>query len=121
LASAGAKLGAAVSTTSLEAIEALGLTPSVFNNNADAVAALKNKQIDGIVVDLPTAFYLAAVEIDQGVIVGQIDGSDSGDQGFGLLLSKPSPQAAPSLRSLKSGSQMQPVHQFSSNPLEVIG
>jgi len=91
LASAGAKLGAAVSTTSLEAIEALGLTPSVFNNNADAVAALKNKQIDGIVVDLPTAFYLAAVEIDQGVIVGQIDGSDSGDQGFGLLLSKDNP------------------------------
>lgn len=91
LASVGAKLGAAVSTTSLEAIENLGVNPSVFNNNADAVAALKNKQIDGIVVDLPTAFYLAAVEIPQGIIVGQIDGSDSGDQGFGLLLSKDNP------------------------------
>jgi polar amino acid transport system substrate-binding protein len=89
---AGAKLGAAVGTTSLDAIETnLGLTPSVFNDNAAAVTALKNKQIDGIVVDLPTAFYLAAVEIPNGIIVGQIDGSDSGDQGFGLLLAKDSP------------------------------
>lgn len=91
LASVGAKLGAAVGTTSLTAIEDLGVNPTVYNDNAGAVTALKNKQIDGIVVDLPTAFYLAAVEIPQGIIVGQIDGSDSGDQGFGLLLSKDNP------------------------------
>jgi TRAP-type uncharacterized transport system substrate-binding protein len=30
---------------------------------SNAVAALKNGQIDGIVVDLPTAFYLVAVEV----------------------------------------------------------
>ena len=91
LASVGAKLGAAVGTTSLTTIEDLGVNPTVYNDNAGAVTALKNKQIDGIVVDLPTAFYLAAVEIPQGIIVGQIDGSDSGDQGFGLLLSKDNP------------------------------
>jgi polar amino acid transport system substrate-binding protein len=89
IADAGAKLGAAVSTTSLDVIETnLGLKPSVFNDNAAGVTALKNKQIDGLVVDLPTAFYLSAVEVPNGIIVGQIDGSDAGDQGFGLLLSK---------------------------------
>lgn len=92
ITAAGAKLGAAVSTTSLDVIESqLGLKASVFNDNAGGVTALKNKQIDGLVVDLPTAFYLSAVEIDNGIIVGQIDGSDSGDSGFGLLLAKDSP------------------------------
>jgi polar amino acid transport system substrate-binding protein len=86
------KLGAAVSTISLDVIENnLGLKASVFNDNAAGVSALKNKQIDGLVVDLPTAFYLAAVEVTNGVIVGQIDGSSAGDKGFGLLLSKKNP------------------------------
>lgn len=89
---AKAKLGAAVSTTSLDIIQTqLGLKASVFNDNAAAVTALKNKQIDGLVVDLPTAFYLSGVEIPKGIIVGQIDGSSAGDQGFGLLLAKDSP------------------------------
>jgi len=92
IADAGAKLGAAVGTTSLEVIEsAFGLSPAVYNDNAAGVTALKNKQIDGLVVDLPTAFYLAAVEIPDGIIVGQIEGSDASDQGFGLLLAKSSP------------------------------
>lgn len=88
----GAKLGAAVATTSLDVIETtLGLKASVFNDNAAGVTALKNKQIDGLVVDLPTAFYLSAVEVPNGIIVGQIEGSDAADQGFGLLLAKDSP------------------------------
>ncbi|NBY51371.1 MAG: amino acid ABC transporter substrate-binding protein [Actinobacteria bacterium] len=95
LKDAGAKLGAAVSTTSLDVIESqLGLKASVFNDNAAGVTALKNKQIDGLVVDLPTAFYLSAVEVPKGIIVGQIDGSDAGDQGFGLLLSKDNPNTS---------------------------
>jgi len=83
-----AKLGAAVGTTSLDAIEQqIGITPQVFNDNAAGVAALKNKQIDGLVVDLPTAFYLSGVEVPNGIIVGQLPSTGSGDQ-FGLLLSK---------------------------------
>jgi polar amino acid transport system substrate-binding protein len=83
-----AKLGAAVGTTSLDAIEnQLGLKASVFNDNAAGVSALKNKQIDGLVVDLPTAFYLAGVDVENGIIVGQLAPSGSGDQ-FGLLLTK---------------------------------
>ena len=86
----GAKLGAAVGTTSLDAIEnQIGLTPQVFNDNAAGVAALKNKQIDGLVVDLPTAFYLSGVEVPNGIIVGQLPSTGSGDQ-FGLLMSKES-------------------------------
>jgi polar amino acid transport system substrate-binding protein len=84
----GAKLGAAVGTTSLDAISnQIGATPQVFNDNAAGVSALKNKQIDGLVVDLPTAFYLSGVEVPNGLIVGQLPSTGAGDQ-FGLLLSK---------------------------------
>ena len=85
-----AKLGAAVGTTSLDAIEnQIGAKAQVFNDNAAGVSALKNGQIDGLVVDLPTAFYLSGVEIDKGIIVGQLPSTGSGDQ-FGLLLAKDS-------------------------------
>lgn len=84
-----AKLGAAVGSTSLDAAQQLdtGEEVAVFNDNAAAVSALKNKQIDGLVVDLPTAFYLVAAEIDEGVIVGQLPAAEgtTTDQ-FGILL-----------------------------------
>ena len=87
----GAKLGAGVGTTSLDAISTVfGSEPQAFNDNAAAVAALKNGQIDGIVVDLPTAFYLSGVEVDGGIIVGQLPSTGDGDN-FGLLLTKDSP------------------------------
>ena len=83
-----AKLGAAVGTTSLDAIQnQIGIKPQVFNDVAAGVSALKNGQIDGLVVDLPNAFYLAGVEVKDGLIVGQLPSTGVGDQ-FGLLLSK---------------------------------
>ncbi len=86
-----AKLGAGVGTTSLDAISTVfGSEPQAFNDNAAAVAALKNGQIDGIVVDLPTAFYLSGVEVENGIIVGQLPSTGDGDN-FGLLLAKDSP------------------------------
>jgi len=45
--------------------------PLAYRTNDLAVQALKNGQIDGIVVDLPTAFYVTAVQVEDGVIVGQ--------------------------------------------------
>jgi polar amino acid transport system substrate-binding protein len=93
-----AKLGAAVGSTSLDAAQQT-IAPeddvAVFNDNAAAVTALKNEQIDGIVVDLPTAFYLVAAEIDEGVIVGQLPAAEGGttDQ-FGILLANNSPLTA---------------------------
>src|SRR3954447_8228790 len=83
-----AKLGAQVGTTSYQAINEL-IKPEakaqVFNNNDDAKAALENGQVDGIVVDLPTAFYITAAELDNGVIVGQLPQVGVPEQ-FGLVL-----------------------------------
>jgi polar amino acid transport system substrate-binding protein len=93
-----AKLGAAVGSTSLDdAEEVIAPTTAVavFNDNAAAVSALQNKQIDGIVIDLPSAYYLVAAEIDGGVIVGQLPGTASGDaDSYGILLAKDSPLTA---------------------------
>jgi polar amino acid transport system substrate-binding protein len=101
------RLGAQVGTTSLQALEAAvepAIEPSVFNSNDDAKLALDNGQIDGLVVDLPTAFYMTAVEIEGGVIVGQLPDAGGETEQFGLLLDKDSPltecvtQAVDSLR-----------------------
>ena len=91
-----AKFGAAVGTTSLSAINNV-IKPkskvSVYNTNDLAVAALSAKQIDGIVVDLPTAFYLAAT-VKDAVLVGQLPNSGTAEQ-FGLVLTKGSKLTAP--------------------------
>ena len=88
-----AKLGAQVGTTSYAAITELikpSAKPSVFNNNDDAKAALVNGTVDGIVVDLPTAFYMTGAELDNGVIIGQLPQVGVPEQ-FGLVLDKDSP------------------------------
>lgn len=92
----GAKLGAQVGTTSYLAINEI-IKPTakalVFNNNDDAKAALVNGQIDGIVVDLPTAFYMTGAELDNGLIVGQLPQVGVPEQ-FGLVLDLGSPLTA---------------------------
>lgn len=88
-----AKLGAQVGTTSYRAITELlkpSAKPQVFNNNDDAKAALENGQVDGIVVDLPTAFYMTGAELKDGVIVGQLPQVGVPEQ-FGLVLDLDSP------------------------------
>jgi polar amino acid transport system substrate-binding protein len=91
-----AKLGAQIGTTSLTYIQdeiEPSKEPSVYNTNNDVISALKAKQIDGIVVDLPTAFYVTAVQVPSGTIVGQFP--DAGEQEqFGLVLTKDSPLTA---------------------------
>jgi len=87
------KLGAQTATTSLTAIRndvKPTQTPMVYGTNDAAVQGLKNKQIDGLVVDLPTAFYLQAVELENSVIVGQFVPSGDAEE-FGALLQKDSP------------------------------
>jgi polar amino acid transport system substrate-binding protein len=86
---AKAKLGVQVGTTSLDAVSASikpSSQPQVFNDSNDTVRALKIKRVDAIVVDLPTAFYLTAVEIPKSKIVGQFQ-APGGDR-WGLLLQK---------------------------------
>ncbi|WP_300680302.1 ABC transporter substrate-binding protein [Nocardioides sp.] len=83
-------LGGAVGTTSLDTAQA-EIDPKQkiqnFNSVQDSVAALKAGQVDALAVDLPTALYLAAAELDNGVVVGQLSGTDGGDQ-FGIVLAK---------------------------------
>ena len=88
-----AKLGAQVGTTSYKAITDLikpTTKPQVFNTNDDAKKALQNGTIDGLVVDLPTAFYMTAAELDGGKIVGQLPQVGVPEQ-FGIVLDKGSP------------------------------
>ncbi|HEY7197726.1 MAG TPA: ABC transporter substrate-binding protein [Gaiellaceae bacterium] len=88
-----AKLGAPVGTTSYDYITENvqpSQQPSVYNTLNDAVAGLKAKQVDGIVVDLPTAFFITAVQVPDGKIVGQFP-SVGGQEHFGLVLAKDSP------------------------------
>ena len=89
----GFKLGAQLGTTSYAAIQAAikpTTKPAVYDSNAAAVQALKNKQIDGLVVDLPTAFYLTAAEIDNSLVSGQFP-SASGGEHFGMVFAKGNP------------------------------
>jgi polar amino acid transport system substrate-binding protein len=90
----GLRIGAQVATTSLQVLTdviAPDAGPVVFNSNDDAKLALQNGQVDAIVVDLPTAFFITAAELDNGVIVGQLEDSGEGGDQFGLLLEKDSP------------------------------
>ncbi len=87
-----ADLGVQVGTTSLEAVEDViepDSKPEVFNSSNDVLQALKNGQIDAVVVDLPTALYLTAVQVPAATVVGQF-AAPGGDQ-WGALLAKDSP------------------------------
>lgn len=88
------RLGVASGTTSLAYIEEViqpDEDPSVYNDNDAAIAALNAEQIDGIVVDLPTAFFITAVQMEDGVIVGQFPAADDEPERFSLVLEQDSP------------------------------
>ena len=88
------KIGAQVGTTSYDAIISAidpDQKPAVFNTNDDAKQALENGQVDAIVTDLPTAFYITAAELDDGKIVGQLPTESGEQEQFGLVLDKGSP------------------------------
>lgn len=87
------KLGAQVGTTSYTYITRQirpSTTTSVYDTNDGAIQALKNGQIDGILVDLYTAFYVVAVQLDDGVIVGKLPNKGTVDR-FGLVFEKGNP------------------------------
>jgi polar amino acid transport system substrate-binding protein len=90
----GYKLGAQLGTTSYTFIKNRikpSQQPAVFNSNAAAVLALKNKQIDGLMVDLPTAFYVTAVQVPNGKILGQFENKGGVTDRFGVVLAKGNP------------------------------
>ena len=88
-----ARLGAQVGTTSYDSIGTAiaPTTPAaVFNTNDDAKLALSNGQVDAIVVDLPTAFFITSAELQDAKIVGQLPATGTPEQ-FGAVLDKGSP------------------------------
>lgn len=87
----GLKLGAQVGTTSLDYIDDVVKptgSPAAYAKNDQAKSALKNGQVDAIVTDLPTAFYITAAEVTDAKIVGQFENQGGTPEQFGLVLDK---------------------------------
>jgi len=92
------KWGADANTTAVPVLQGLiapDSDPLLYGDNTDVVAAMKANQIDAALFDLPTALYLGAVVLDDGVILGQFpaDRTNTPDQ-FGLLMAEGNPLKA---------------------------
>jgi polar amino acid transport system substrate-binding protein len=83
--------GAQIGTTSLQFINTV-IQPTndakVFDSTSDAKAALRNGSVDGLVLDLPTAYFEANFNTPKGALVGQF--ASTGEH-LGLLFEKDSP------------------------------
>ena len=112
------KFGVQSGTTSLQFIVdniAPTTEPYVYDDNAAAKAALEAKQIDAIVVDLPTALYISAVEIEGSTVIGQFPASDgmAPDQ-FGLVFDLDNPLVDcvnVALQSIKDSGELATIEQ----------
>ncbi len=86
------KFGAQVGTTAYTTIQntiAPTAKASVYDTNDAAIAALKAKQIDALVVDLPTADFITSVQLDGSTIVGQFAAAQGASaEHFSLVLAK---------------------------------
>jgi polar amino acid transport system substrate-binding protein len=90
----GYRLGAQVGTTSLDFITDViqpDTEPLVYDTNADAKAAFDAGQLDGLVLDLPTAFFVSAVEIEGSSVIAQFPASEDDPEQFGMLFEEGNP------------------------------
>lgn len=85
----GAMTGS-TSATTLEQAIAPTTAPRLYASNEDVRAALEAGQIDGMVLDTPTAYVAANFYIENALVVGQLPAAGVPDQ-WGLLLGKDSP------------------------------
>ncbi|MFF4622517.1 ABC transporter substrate-binding protein [Nonomuraea jabiensis] len=112
-----AKIGVQVGTTSLDAVKNVikpADDPNVYNEQIDAVNALKNKQVDALVVDLPTAFYVTAAQVEKSKIVGQFSSTGGTPEEFGLVMEKGSalkPCVDKAVEALKSKGELAKIEQ----------
>jgi len=110
------KLGAQLGTTSYQYIVSKikpSKQPAVYQKNDAAVEALKVKLIDGLVVDLPTAFYVTAAQVPNSKILGQFP-SPPGGEHFGMIFHKGNPLVGcvnAALASLKKSGQLKRIQQ----------
>jgi polar amino acid transport system substrate-binding protein len=99
-------IGVQIGTTSLDAVNATikpSKQPKVFDDSNAVVTALKQGQVDAVVTDLPTAFYITAAQVPSAKIVGQF--SAPGGDTWGALLEKDSkltPCVSKAIDALKS-------------------
>ncbi len=87
----GAILGAAIGTTSLDFVENVidpDTQPNVYDENVDLEAAMNAGQIDGLVVDLPAAYYITAVQVEGSIIAGQFEAEAAAPDEYGLLFAE---------------------------------
>jgi polar amino acid transport system substrate-binding protein len=85
----GLRWGAGEGTTQIELIAKLvGPTQQVmlYNDVADSLEALKANQIDAVMMDLPSALYATAVQLEDGVVLGQFENSADVGSGAGMLM-----------------------------------
>ena len=111
------KLGAQLGTTSLDFINDVikpDAEPYVYNDNNAAKAALDAQQVDGIVLDLPTAFYVSSVEIEGTAVIGQFPSTGDQPEQFGLVFEEGNPLrdcANEALASLTSSGKLDDLKQ----------
>jgi polar amino acid transport system substrate-binding protein len=83
--------GAQIGTTSLAFINTV-IQPTknakVYDSTSDAKAALRNGRVDGLVLDLPTAYFEAIINTPNGALVGQFP---SAGEYLGLLFEEGNP------------------------------
>jgi polar amino acid transport system substrate-binding protein len=110
-----ARIGVQIGTTSLSAVEDEidpSEDPQVFNSSNDVITALKNGQVDAVVVDLPTALYVTAVQVPGATVTGQFP-APGGDR-WGALLDKGSPLTAcvsKAIEDLKASGELASIEQ----------
>lgn len=111
----GANIGVQIGTTSLDAVNDViqpDNDPKVFDNSNDVVTALKQGSVEVVVVDVPTAFYLTAVQVPEAAVVGQF-AAPGGDQ-WGALLEKDSSLTAcisAAIEELRSSGELADIEQ----------
>jgi polar amino acid transport system substrate-binding protein len=92
------KLGAQVGTTSYQYIvDQIKPTkdPAIYDTNDAAITALGAGQIDGIVADLPSTFFMRDAQLTGGQIVGSLPtAAGASVEHFSVLLDKGSPLTA---------------------------
>jgi len=109
------KFGVQIGTTSQEAVEAAiapSEEPRVYDTSNDVVTALKQEQVDAVVVDVPTAFFLTAVQVPEATTVGQFS-APGGDE-WGALLEEGSPLTdcvSAAIEELRSSGELAEIEQ----------
>lgn len=84
-------LGAQIGTTSLDFIEDVikpDTEPNVYDENVDLEAAMNAGQIDALVVDLPTGYFITAAQVEGSIIAGQFEAEAANPDEYGMLFAK---------------------------------